>query len=287
MKKSLLILGIFALLLAACNTSNYYGPINSQIIQGSGKMISEERSVSGFDAVVLKGIGNLYITHGDTESLTIKADDNLLPYITTEVVDGKLEIGTKQNTNLNPSGTIVYTLTVKSLSAIILSGFGHIDADSLEGMDIKVMHSGSGDIDIDSVAGDTFDLDLTGFGNIKLATVAAPDTEINLTGSGDITFGELTASSLDLTLSGFGDATITGTAADQKVNLTGSGNYLAGDLASKTADLTISGFGDITAWVTDSIDITISGSGNLEYYGNPTVNTTLTGMGSIKGIGDK
>jgi hypothetical protein len=287
MKRTLLILGIFALLLSACNTSNYYGPINTQTIQGSGKMNSEDRNVSGFDAVVLKSIGNLTITHGETESLTIKADDNLLPYITTEVVDGKLEIGTKENTNLNPSGTIIYTLTVKSLSAITLSGFGHIDADSLEGGDIKVMHTGSGDVDIDTVAGDSFDLDLTGFGNVKLAAVEAPETTINLTGSGDITLGELTANSLDLTMSGFGDTTLVGTVTDQKVRLTGSGNYLAGDLQSKTGDLTISGFGDITAWVTDTIDITISGSGSLEYYGNPTMSTTLTGMGNIKGLGDK
>jgi len=286
MKKSFLLLGIFALLLSACTISDNGVTLNSQTVTGSGVVTSETRSVSGFDAVALQSIGDVQIKHGDTESITIKADDNLLPYITTEVENGTLEISTKPGYNINPSQTIVYEVTVKELSAVTLSGFGNINTDSLEGASMSARLTGSGDITIDEVVGDAFTLDLTGFGNVDLAKVAAPSTDLNLTGSGDIVVPDLSTDELTLTISGFGDATVSGVAPKQTVSLTGSGNYRGGDLQSETASLTISGFGDATAWVTDTINITITGSGNVKYYGSPTVSTTLTGFGSVESLGE-
>lgn len=286
MKKSLLFMGLLTLLLSACTFTSPVVPINTETIQGSGTITSEERSVSGFDAVDLRGIGDLHIVHGDTESLTIKADENLLPYITTEVDDHQLVIATKEYTNLTPSQSIEYTLTVKSLSAVTLSGFGNIDADKLEGSSVSTRSTGSGDVTIGEVKGDVFDLYLTGFGNVNLGKVEAATQDFNLTGSGDITVPSLSATELKVLISGFGDAEISGTADDQTLSLTGSGNYKAGDLQTKTTKITISGFGHATTWTTDSIDITITGSGNVEYYGSPVINTTLTGMGEIKSLGE-
>ncbi len=48
-------------------------------------MTTEARQVSGFSKVELQSSSDLTIRQGDSESLTIKVDDNLLPYITTEV----------------------------------------------------------------------------------------------------------------------------------------------------------------------------------------------------------
>ena len=286
MKKSFILLGILALLLSACTITNDGITINTQTVTGSGVVTTEERTVSGFDAVALQSIGNVQISHGDTESITIKADENLLPYITTEVEDGTLEISTKPGYNINPSQTIVYEVTVKSLSAVTLSGFGNINADSLEGASMSARLTGSGDIRIDEVLGDAFTLDLTGFGDVELAKLEAPAADINLTGSGDIVVPALTTEDLKLVISGFGDATISGVATKLNVSLTGSGSYIGGDLQSETAALTISGFGDATAWVTETINITITGSGNVDYYGSPTVSTTLTGFGSVESLGE-
>ena len=84
-------------------------------ISGSGHVVDEPRSVSGFSAVSLSGSGRLLIEQGETESLTITADDNLLPLIKSEVSGGRLELGSKDSmTNLRPSTEIVYKLTVKN-----------------------------------------------------------------------------------------------------------------------------------------------------------------------------
>src|SRR5262245_51971625 len=64
-------------------------------VGGSGNAITESRNVSDFNSVRLMGSGQLTIDVTGTESLTIKADDNLLPYLTSEVNGKQLTLGTK------------------------------------------------------------------------------------------------------------------------------------------------------------------------------------------------
>ena len=49
----------------------------------------------GFYKVLIKTSGNLHIDQTGTDSLTIEADDNILPLLTSDVSDGTLIISTK------------------------------------------------------------------------------------------------------------------------------------------------------------------------------------------------
>ena len=288
MKRSIIIavlLAALALMLAACSYNNFPVNLNTQTIHGSGTVTSEVRSVSGISKVELMGIGNLTIQQGNTESLTIQADENLLPYITTEVIAGTLKIGIKPNINFDPTQTIEYRLTVKSISGVALSGFGNIQVDQLDGPDIEVRIAGSGDILVDAITADNVDMHLTGFGNITANSVKAANSVLNLTGSGDLKINSLEASTLNLNIGGFGTATVSGSCTDQVVNLTGSGKYQGGDLQTSTATVKISGLGNATLWATDSLDLAITGSGNVNYYDVPRLTQTLTGLGSVKSLG--
>ena len=62
-------------------------------IQGSGKVVSESRQVSGFEKLDLALDGEVILTQGEAEMLTIEAQENLLRYIVTEVRGGTLWIG--------------------------------------------------------------------------------------------------------------------------------------------------------------------------------------------------
>jgi hypothetical protein len=66
-------------------------------------VFTETRSVRGFNTVTLEGSGQLVLEQAGTESLTITADDNLLPYLTSDVSDGHLTLGTKPGTNIDSS----------------------------------------------------------------------------------------------------------------------------------------------------------------------------------------
>ncbi len=249
-KKVLLFVLIpFVLLtMTACSISGIrISPPQVEVVEGSGNIVTEERAVSGFNQVTLSGLGDLTIVQGDTESLTIEADDNIINRITTEVIGSRLVIGMEPGFNFNLPKGIQYRLTVKDLTKIEITGFGNVEMDSLK--------------------------------TDKLT--------LQLTGSGNINLGDLTADSLDLTISGFGSADVAGSVQDQEVTITGSGNFDAEDLQSETANVTIGGFGSANIWVKSALDVRITGSGSVDYYGSPSVTQDVTGFGSVNNKGEK
>ena len=108
---------ILAGLLAACN-----GRIgDTEIIRGSGNVVSEDRPASGFTAVSLDGVGHLIIDQTGSESLTITADEKFLPYIETSVRDNKLIISIKGKTIFDKLSDLTYNVTVASLDDLELN----------------------------------------------------------------------------------------------------------------------------------------------------------------------
>ena len=83
-KQKILVLAILSLplLFTSC--------ILSPSIKGNGNIVEEKREIEPFDEIkVSRGI-NLYITQCDTTELLIRADENLIDVIETEVLGGVL-----------------------------------------------------------------------------------------------------------------------------------------------------------------------------------------------------
>ena len=217
------------------------------ITKGSGKVVTESRIVSGLDSVVLEGSGELIITQGDTESLSVEAEDNLLPLITTDVSGGTLTIGFRRGEVVQATKPIVYRLNLSTLRGLTLSGSGSVRSDSL----------------------------------------TADSLRVSLSGSGSITLQKVTATDLVVDLSGSGSIVTAGEAKQLDASLSGSGSYKAPDMKSSTAKVSISGSGSVTVWAQESLATDISGSGSVAYYGKPAVTSTGSGSGSVKSLGDK
>lgn len=238
MKRSIILLLSFVLLLAACDGVG-------GIRRGSGNVITEERDVSGFDQIQVTGSGMAEVIQGETESLVIEAEDNVMPTIESEVRDGVLVLGQKANANLNITKPVKYTVTMIDIAGFAISGSGAISSDSVDTSIIELAISGSGNIDITSLDGDS--------------------VEANLSGSGDVQ--------------------VSGDVADQVVEISGSGKYDAADLRSATAVITIGGSGSATVWVDTTLDVTVGGSGDVSYYGDPILTQSVSGSGQVNGLG--
>jgi hypothetical protein len=234
---------LFAILtLASCT----FAPL---IVRPSQHVIREERTLGAFSKVSASAVGELDITQGDSVALTIEADDNLMPYLTSDIHGDTLELGLETGTSLNITGTatVKYHLTVKDLEAISISGMVGVSSGPLVTDSLRVIISGSGNVSIAS----------------------------------------LTANSLNVTLSGMGDLTIAGEVTDQKIEISGTGAFHGGDLRSQTAEITVSGMGDATLWATATLDVHISGSATIGYYGSPHTTQEISGIGSVNDLGSK
>jgi len=231
-----------AFTLTACTGSS------TNIIVGTGRNVSVEKSFSGIRGVAVGNQGELVIELGDLEHLTIEAQENIQPYIEVELVNGVLTINTQKNTNLRPTQTIRYLLTVISLESLSVNSSGGITAPALE----------------------------------------ADHFQLNINSSGDIYLAGLTADSLDVTVSSSGDIEIAAGQVDtQEVTINSSGHYIAGNLRSQEAVVDINSSGSATVWVVDRLRATIQSSGDVNYYGAADVSSAITSSGDVNYLGDK
>lgn len=245
---ALVLLSLIALSMTACGSVQIqFG--GAGMVRGSGNVANETRAVSDFNSVSITGSGDATITVGDSESVVIEAEDNILPLIETNVVNGKLVIGLKSGTSISTTRPIRYTISAKNLNGVETTG--------------------SGDISVTNTAkAESFSAGTTGSGKVKLNELQSQTFNARTTGSGsiDVTGGKV--ESLTITTSG-------------------SGDFSAPNLACGTVNATTSGSGNITIWAKDTLTGRTSGSGDIKYYGQPTVSRTESGSGRVRGLGNK
>lgn len=250
MKKSIsvIVLVVVSLLVIGCNFA-FLGR-DEELIEPSDVIVTEDRPVSGFTGIDMGSFGEVIITQGDTESLTIRGSDNIVPLVKTTVQNGVLVITMENDVNItgmNSDNVLTFTIAVKDLKDLTVSGASKVTMDTLATGDMSV--------------------DMSGAGNIKL--------------------GSLTADSLNVNISGVGNVEAAGEATIATIDISGAGSFQAPDLKVQTAEVNISGIGGVEIWVTDSLTGEISGGGSVKYYGNPSLDTTTTGVGKFESMGSK
>jgi hypothetical protein len=153
-------------------------------VSGSGNLTSEPRTVSGFTAVSLSGSGHLILEQTGTEALTITAEDNILPYLTSEVSGTQLRLGPKSNTSLQTTQEITYRLTVKSLDALEVTGSGTVEAQGIKAERLQITVRGAGDL---TMAGQATrqEISLAGAGNYRGEDLQSQAVTIDIAGSGN------------------------------------------------------------------------------------------------------
>lgn len=236
---SLLLLIAVAALVAACEGS-------ITITRPSGTIIDETVEVGSFTGINLTAVGSVNVTQGESTSVVVSADDNIMPLLQTEVEDDMLVLSIEGNNTFSSPPSIIYEITVPQLDSIRLSGAGNINTDRIEGESFSIRLSGAGDMVI-------------------------PYLDVN---------------SLDIALSGAGSITISeGRADQQRIESSGVGSYAARGLQSTEAEVSLSGAGNITLSVSETLNGEVSGVGNIAYVGNPTVDVNVSGIGSVNRVG--
>jgi hypothetical protein len=224
--------------------------LSGGLVIGSGNFSEEFRQVNGFDKVVFSGSDMLVVKQGESFSLKIIAEDNILDRIRADVRSGTLQIELA-NTIFWPlfifRDIIRYELTMPYVAGLESNGSGVLEANLTDGEQLQISLGGSGVINIEGINHQVLSASLNGSGVIKLD----------------------------------------GRVEQHQVSLNGSGNYSAKDLMARQAEIRLNGSGNVSVWAISSLDIELNGSGNLSYYGAPQVSQRVSGSGNIKEMGAK
>ena len=226
---------------------------------------SKVRTFSGIDGVALLGSGDVDISIGNKEEITINAPADLIPYLLTEKKNGTLYIGKRKKgwkKYRNWNENVHYDLVVKDLNRISVSGSGDIEAERLTGEKCSVKVSGSGNIEVDQINSN--------------------GVKVTVSGSGDVNVDNLSTDILGVSINGSGDIDLDGETDELDVTISGSGYFTGNELKSENVSVNIYGSGDTRVWATESLDVHISGSGDVIYHGDPSVNSRTTGSGDVR-----
>lgn len=215
--------------------------LSAQTIRGSGNIQSQTRETGNFNSISSAGIFKIIITQGNSTAVKVETDDNILPYVITEVQGNELKLETKSNVNLKPSKEVDVYITVNKLDNVLISG-----ACSLESTNTLKQYQ--------------LDFNLSGTSNLNL---------------------DLDVKRLSTSISGTGNATFKGKSTTSDYRISGTGNIDAKSLTNDNATVAISGMGKIHVNAEKQLNVFVSGMGKVWYQGNPQITQSVSGMGSI------
>jgi putative autotransporter adhesin-like protein len=153
--------------------------VNFGAEKGSGNIVTESRDVAGFSSLDVSGVFKVEAVAQKDFALTVEADDNLLPFIKTEVRNGTLYIESDKR--------------LKSRSAITIK----VAAPDLE----NVRTSGAATVAVSGLANDHFDLDTSGASKISLQG-STNELKVDVSGASQIDGGSLVSEKATVDASG-------------------------------------------------------------------------------------
>jgi Putative auto-transporter adhesin, head GIN domain len=211
-------------------------------ITGSGNIVTEKRELGTFSGVSASGIASVEVKNGPVASVTVEADDNLLPYIDTDVKGGILRVRMKSFSNLKNCTYKVY-VTAPAFNKITSSGAANITSNDVIKNETAVSLSSSG------------------AGSMNLS---------------------LDAPEVDASSSGAGNTILKGRTRNFSADLSGAGTINSFELLSENATVEVSGAGDIKVHASVKLKAKASGAGGVTYRGAAVVEQKTSGAGNVQ-----
>ncbi len=182
---------ILSNLLTACNMING--------VKGNGDVKKEERKHTGFNAIDIGGMANIYITQADEYKVVIEADENLLPIIKSKMKGSTLHIYNDKNiskvTELN-----IY-ISMPEIKRIELSGAVELHTtNTLSGDRLELDCSGASDLEL-SLKYDVVKLDFSGACDADLEGYAR-ELSMDISGAAEVDAYELESEDVEVDASG-------------------------------------------------------------------------------------
>lgn len=223
--KTIQLIALFLLVLP------FYSCGTNKQVKGSGVIVKEQRHVSSFDKIEVSTAIHLILTQGTERSITVEADDNIVPLIQTEVKNNELTIQIKSpNTSTSPTVMNVY-VTAPSLRALEANSAAKVSGESV-----------------------------WKFSELELEANSAAKITLGLQGD-----------KLEVDVNSAASVELSGNAAFMEVDVSSAGKLRANDLIVKKAIVEVSSAGSAEVHVTDELGYDISSAGKLNYEGTPQI----------------
>jgi uncharacterized protein YjbI with pentapeptide repeats len=235
---ALLLLG----LITGCDIDVSIDDDDSNAIAGSGDLVTREFDFANFDRVDVSNAFVVVVQQSDEFSISVTADDNLMPLVEVKVSGDALHLRLAPRTSVRSPHTLEATITMPALRGVELSGASRFEF-------------------IGFTETTPLDFDLSGASFVE---------------------GELNGEAVTIELSGASRAELTGTALRLTLEGSGASRAeLDGLAVERVTEVDLSGASFAALTVSGEMEqVDLSGASTLEYRGNPTLGDVETSGGS-------
>jgi len=181
--------------LAGCNFIS-----NPSNVQGSGIAKTENRSVAAFDSLDVNYAGAIAVRSQEQQSLEITGDDNIIPFITTEVKNGTLYV--RATKGYSPQQKLQIRVSTPNVKRFVFDGVGDANLSNIKNDRLEIVVTGVGSF---SASGETKEVDITlsGVGSVDAKNLRAVNAKVNSTAVGSVDL--YVTRQLDINSSGIGE----------------------------------------------------------------------------------
>jgi len=209
-------------------------------IKGEGAAVTETWELPPIDGFSLCIDAKVNLTYGETQSVTVTGQQNILDELTRDVSGTTWTIGLDRCTWKHDKLTI--DITMPNLALVDISGSGDVRTTNtfIEQEDLSIEISGSGDVALD-FEGRDISSRISGSGDIDLFGSANKISQ-KVSGSGSLEAFDMPCTEATVKISGSGSSELT-VSDDLEVDISGSGDvYYKGN---PILDVNVSGSGDV------------------------------------------
>jgi hypothetical protein len=181
-------------------------PASGEEIQGSGDVVTRELDLAGFDKVDVSHAFAVDIREGESFSVVVGVDDNLVEYLRVEKQGSTLKIGLQPGRNYSNTHATA-EVTMPELTGLDLSGASRGTTSGFKSSrDLNVDASGASRLSGDIEAGDAR-FDVSGASRVNL-TGSAEDLVIDASGGSTMDLADFAVADANVEASGASDVTV-------------------------------------------------------------------------------
>ncbi len=191
-------------------------------LTGSGNVVTQEVAITGFDRLEVSEGFQVDVSQGDSFSVVIRVDEDLLDDLQVVKEGSTLKIGLQPGRSYNLKNvTLEADITMPELTGADLAGGSHLNGE-VEIGDVTFNLSGGSHVTLSGSAGNLM-IDANGGSHVKLADLAVVDANVEANGGSHVTVNP--SSTLDVVAKGGSHVTYLGNPTLGTIDKDGSSSF--------------------------------------------------------------
>lgn len=274
---------LLTLFLGSCKF-DIQGPDFLNSVSGSGNVITEKREVQkNFDKIRVSTTLKVELEQASDFEIIVEADDNIMPYIVTEVEGNTLKVYFDNISVRNLKQAKVY-VKMPEISELVASSSSEIEAKKpVKSDDLILKTSSTADIKLSEVIAKSLIAEASSSSDIEIGRLYTGSFKAQSSSTAEIDIEYIESDKIDLTASSSSDIDLKGKALDLSVKASSTAKVNAKELLVNEVKVSSSSSSKVTVYPIVSLNAKASSASDIYYYNEPkTIEKNSSSSGSVK-----